>query len=262
MIKISDYERRVYSVLKEKGNFGGDFNQIVRNSPWKDMQAFCDGLRKDDYVGKLALYGMNHGFESGVKGCLADLWDVYKTAYTKNVRQTDVEHKYKALREKIKKEHVLKPQFLCKDILFDHIDSAIAKTQALSDESLEMFVPGLDERMSESRQAFLALKDTLNGVLDWSSESALLRAKEIFQKIRIWNNVKIVAYVTSTQFMDGAEILKPIKEAEKLALDWANATVGVGKNNPRVKESALKALDFQDDQLKVWTEIHKKRKNK
>lgn len=262
MIKISDYERRVYNVLKEKDNFGKDFSKIAGGTPWSYMQAFCEGLRKDDCLGKLALYGINHGFEDDIKSCLTDLFEIYKIAYSKNGRQTDVEHKYTALKEKMQRKNVLKPQFLCKDILLNHIDSAIAKTQALSDESLEMFVAGLDERMAESRQAFLQLKDVLERVLDWSSENALSYAEEIFQKIRIWNNVKIVAYVTSTQFIDGGEILKPIKEAEKLALDWCNVTVGVGKNNPRAKKAALKALDFEGDQLKVWTEIHKKRKNK
>ena len=256
------YKCRIFNVLKEKDNFGGDFSKMVRSAPWSEMKRFCEELNGDDYVGKLAIYGMNNGFDKKVKSCLDDLLAVYKLAHGKNAKVTDTQNKYAEIKKKIRDINVSNPQFLFKDILFNHIDFAISKTDVLSDEGLEMFVPGLDERMADSKQAFLALKTALDEVLDWSSESAFSQAKTVFQKIRVWNNVKVVSCVTSMHLIETEEVLKPIKEAEAIVKDWSNATHGVGKNNPRVKADVLKELDFQDDQLKVWIASRKNKKSK
>ena len=205
---------------------------------------------------------MNHGFDKSAKKILDGLADVYKIAFEKNPKFTEAQKKYTEIKREIERSGVLKCEFLFKNILLDHLTAAIEKTEALADKESEMFVSGLDERMSESKEAFLKLQDALNGVFDWSSEAALERAKEILYKIRIWNNVKIVSCVTSVTIAGRKEVLKPIEEAEQLAEIWANATFGVGRNNPRVKQEQLRELEFQDDQLKVWMEIHKKRKTK
>ena len=188
------YDCRVYAILSEKENLGVPFARIVKGAPCAAMKGFYEGLKKDDYLGKTVQFAMNYGFDRSVKKILDELADVYKIAFDKNPKFTEAQKKYTDVKKEIERAGVLKCDFLFKDILLKNLTAAIEKTEVFADKEMEMFVPGLDERMSESKEAFLKLKDALDGVFDWSSEAALERAKEIVFQIRIWNNVKIVVY--------------------------------------------------------------------
>lgn len=231
----------LYRILVK--GYGGSLEDFVKN-----------GVEKDDLIGKLTVNAMNYGFDGQVKTLLKKLLKFYKSLYSGNSSSTNfpkLRDEYNKLKEEAKKADVLKNGFLFKEVMLGHVEAAIKKTEKLKDPQLEMFAEGLEDVLNKSKTALEGLRKELKKVIDWSSKEALVLAGKTLGYIKAWGNYRIVNCVTSL-IAPREEVVAPLTEATELVKKWAKKLNGVTPKNPRCSEQSVTALDWENDQLKVW----------
>lgn len=261
------------AVLRENGvKINAHFLEENWFAKSKEYKAIADGITEAIII--YAKYGVNNGFDE-IKGKISGLADIEVKCSEKNnqpivVRVSELKKDAEKNDKNIKKyfsvaapESLGIPNNYClnisqkvKEIVSETIKNAEVYAKELENTAAEEFAEigkyvdsfGNNATVEKEESAktlasdaekLKKIEETLDGVIDDSSENAKKSALEIIGDIGKWRNQTAYAYLhfKKSKYLD---------YAQKSAEEWKNRLVGVSKKNPRAKDvGEIKPFDDQ-----------------
>lgn len=268
---MSITEDNIKSVLEKNGVKTND--KFLRgNYRPPELEAIVNGITGAVII--YAKYGVNNGFDK-IKGRITGLTNVEVECFEKSsrvpeVRKSEIEEHAEKNDKNIKTffcdqapESLGIPNDYClnisqkvKEIVSETIKNAEVYAKELENTAAEEFAEigkyvdsfGNNATVEKEESAktlasdaekLKKIEETLDGVIDDSSENAKKSALEIIGDIGKWRNQTAYAYLhfKKSKYLD---------YAQKSAEEWKNRLVGVSKKNPRAKDvGEIKPFDDQ-----------------
>lgn len=240
---------KVESFLKKNGCLS--LEKITARGRPGGLDTFFKQVEKDNFLRRLIVNAVNYGFEGDRAKYIKEVLDFYKKCHNAKVDFSRCANDYAKLKKAIDSAGYANDcGFFFKQKLLEHVQFAKKKAERLNDPEMEMYVTGLDVVLSSSIEELELLSASLDKVIDWSSKLALQNAVQILEKIKNWNNIRVVECMTSMCRMQG--VTAPLTEAVTIAKQWMNSDLCVDKKNPRCNEVDLSVFHWENDQLRVW----------
>ena len=242
-------EKNVALVFKSLTGY--DEEQMKRPVHQKGL-ALYEEMEKDDLVTKLIKYGMNSRFDSLNKN-IKVLAKLRKRVYRcgKFTPVFFMEFWLSRYRE-IKAASASCMKYAdngFKDAALQCVRETVAITEKMMSSNADIIPQSLVVALDNAKTILTEINQTLQDVLDSSSEAAKGYFLTVRRTLLRWRSQQVLEAIEQGRINDAESFLAPLKEATKVARSWSGMKIGVSAQNPRAIHSVKSAEICMRDRL-------------